>query len=150
MEPKNNLQRNIGIILSVLVLLGVFSVTIVFGKKPSIPITAQASQISSFAISQNQKTPASAPKKSTPTPAPTTPSYTIAQVATHSNASSCWSAIGAGVYDLTSWINNHPGGAQAILSICGKDGTSAFNNQHGGQSRPAQELAAFFIGNYKK
>lgn len=72
--------------------------------------------------------------------------YTLADVALHSNGASCWSAINGGVYDLTSWINQHPGGPQAILSICGIDGSAAFNDQHGGQSRPANELAGFKIG----
>ena len=73
-------------------------------------------------------------------------SYTLADVAKHNNASSCWSAINGNVYDLTSWISKHPGGQQAILSICGIDGSAAFNDQHGGQSRPANELAGFSIG----
>jgi hypothetical protein len=34
----------------------------------------------------------------------------------------------------------------AILSLCGKDGTVAFNAQHGGQGRPETELASFKIG----
>jgi cytochrome b involved in lipid metabolism len=72
--------------------------------------------------------------------------YTLADVAQHSTATSCWSAINGGVYDLTSWINKHPGGPEAILGICGKDGSAAFNAQHGGQSRPANELAGFKIG----
>jgi len=73
-------------------------------------------------------------------------SFTLAEVATHHGASSCWSAINGKVYDLTSWINQHPGGPEHILSICGIDGSSAFNAQHGGQSRPASELANFYIG----
>lgn len=73
-------------------------------------------------------------------------SYTLADVATHGNASSCWSAINGKVYNLTSWINQHPGGPQRILSICGTDGSSAFNAQHGGQSNPANELTNFYIG----
>lgn len=72
--------------------------------------------------------------------------YTIAQVATHNNNSSCWSAINGGVYDLTSWISRHPGGEQAILSLCGTDGSAAFNEEHGGQRRPTSELASFKIG----
>jgi len=76
--------------------------------------------------------------------------YTLAMVATHKNATSCWSTINGKVYDLTSWINKHPGGPQRILSICGKDGSSAFNGQHGGQSRPADELAGFYIGELDK
>jgi cytochrome b involved in lipid metabolism len=50
------------------------------------------------------------------------------------------------VYDLTAWISKHPGGERAILSICGKDGSAAFNDQHGGQRRPANELSGFKIG----
>ena len=82
-------------------------------------------------------------------PATTTPSYTLTQVATHANASSCWSIVQGNVYDLTSWINQHPGGSGAILSMCGKDGTAAFDGQHGGQRRPENELASFIIGTYK-
>ncbi len=80
----------------------------------------------------------------------TNASYTLAQVQTHSDSSSCWTIIGGNVYDLTAWINSHPGGPEAILSICGKDGTAAFEDQHGGQRRPANELAGFLIGAYKK
>ncbi len=73
------------------------------------------------------------------------PNYTLATVAQHNSASSCWTAINGNVYDLTNWINQHPGGPGAILSICGKDGSAAFNDQHGGQRRPANELAGFLL-----
>ena len=73
-------------------------------------------------------------------------SYTLAQIATHNNASSCWAAINGKVYNLTAWINQHPGGPERILSICGTDGSAAFNGQHGGQSQPANELTNFYIG----
>lgn len=72
--------------------------------------------------------------------------YGMAEVATHNSASSCWSAVNGSVYDLTSWISEHPGGSRAILGICGKDGSAAFNNQHEGERRPANELAGFKIG----
>jgi cytochrome b involved in lipid metabolism len=54
--------------------------------------------------------------------------------------------VNGGVYDLTSWIGQHPGGSKAILGICGKDGSAAFNEQHSSQRRPANELAGFKIG----
>lgn len=72
-------------------------------------------------------------------------SYTLAEVAGHNSASSCWTAINGKVYDVTSWINQHPGGPDAILSLCGTDGSAVFNTQHGGQHRPASELAGFYI-----
>lgn len=72
--------------------------------------------------------------------------YTMAQVATHKTTSSCWVAISGKVYDVTQWINNHPGGPGPILSLCGTDGTALFMGQHGSQGRPATELAKFQIG----
>ncbi|MFA6459347.1 MAG: cytochrome b5-like heme/steroid binding domain-containing protein [Candidatus Paceibacterota bacterium] len=76
----------------------------------------------------------------------TVKSYTLTEVAIHNTASSCWAAVNGGVYNLTTWIGKHPGGEKAILSICGKDGSSAFNNQHDGQADPAKALASFKIG----
>ncbi len=72
--------------------------------------------------------------------------YTAAQVAQHSTAKSCWTSINGKVYDLTSWIARHPGGSGAIMSVCGRDGSAAFNGQHRGQGRPAAMLQAFRIG----
>jgi len=72
--------------------------------------------------------------------------YTMAQVARHNSAASCWTVIEGVVYDLTPWPNQHPGGAQVILGMCGQDGTSAFTAQHGGQRRPTGELAQFKLG----
>ncbi|MEK7194180.1 MAG: cytochrome b5-like heme/steroid binding domain-containing protein [Patescibacteria group bacterium] len=71
---------------------------------------------------------------------------TLTTVAKHNSRSSCWSAINGSVYDLTSWIPNHPGGKQAILSLCGIDGSQSFNNQHGGSSKVARILGGFKIG----
>ncbi len=72
--------------------------------------------------------------------------YTEAIVATHNSEASCWSIIDGNVYDLTSFIGDHPGGERNILKICGKDGTSAFMGQHGGESRPENTLAGFLLG----
>jgi cytochrome b involved in lipid metabolism len=72
--------------------------------------------------------------------------YTMSDVSAHNNKSDCWTAINGGVYNLTTWIGQHPGGEQAILQLCGKDGSAAFNGQHGGMAQQAQILATFRIG----
>lgn len=79
----------------------------------------------------------------------TSSQYTLADVSMHPDAKSCWSVINGKVYNLTSWIGQHPGGEDAILSICGKDGSQAFNIQHGTSKKQADILATFFIGNLK-
>ena len=88
--------------------------------------------------------PAPAPQ---PSPEPAVASYTLVQVYAHADETSCWTAIEGKVYDITSYVSKHPGGERNILKICGKDGTSAFEGQHGDDSRPNKILASFFIGN---
>lgn len=83
---------------------------------------------------------------SLPVPSPSVKQYTVAEVSTHNSAASCWSAINGSVYDLTSFVSRHPGGSAAIKSLCGIDGTAAFSGQHGGDQRPASELAGLKIG----
>jgi cytochrome b involved in lipid metabolism len=83
----------------------------------------------------------------TPTPAPT--GYTLAEVALHADSTSCWTIIDDGVYDVTPFISMHPGGERNIMKICGKDGTSLFMGQHGGDGKPAAALAKFRIGAYR-
>ncbi len=82
----------------------------------------------------------------TQTPPAKIAGYTLSDVAKHNNQSDCWTAVDGYVYDVTPWIAEHPGGEAAILSLCGTDGSTAFDGQHGGQKRPANELAGFKIG----
>ena len=86
----------------------------------------------------------------TPTPTATVAGYTMAQVRANNTARSCWSAIDGFVYDLTRWINSHPGGSGAILFLCGTDGTNAFKAQHANESRPAIRLDSYRIGPLNK
>jgi len=73
--------------------------------------------------------------------------YTLGQISSHNSATSCYSAINGEVYDLTQWVNSHPGGRMTILMICGKDGSSLFNTQHRRSNRVSNILAGFYIGN---
>lgn len=78
--------------------------------------------------------------------ASTSDTYTLAQVQSHNSQQSCWSTIDGNVYDLTTWISRHPGGPQAIIGLCGTDGTMAFHQQHGTSRRQAAALALLKIG----
>ena len=70
----------------------------------------------------------------------------MADVQQHNSSDSCWTAINNEVYDVTSWISQHPGGPDRIEGLCGKDGTSNFEGQHSGDSNPQSRLASFKIG----
>ncbi len=108
-----------------------------------------------FAMNQraDESVPAPIATSTSPLATSTTPvaqvSYVLSDVALHATASNCWSAVNGKVYDLTSWISKHPGGQRAILGICGRDGSVAFNGQHGGQQKQADQLETFYIGELK-
>ena len=52
--------------------------------------------------------------------------YKLSQVAENNNKNSCWTVIEGNVYNITSYIPNHPGGEDDILKVCGKDGSTLF------------------------
>lgn len=113
---------------------------------PSITSTDSATAGGAAAPTGTATTSGSATATSTATSSTTASGYTLAQVKEHNSASSCWTAIDGTVYDLTAWISQHPGGVGPIEGLCGTDGSAAFTQQHGGQARPARELAQFKLG----
>jgi cytochrome b involved in lipid metabolism len=56
--------------------------------------------------------------------------YTREEVKRHSTEEDLWIIIDASVYDMTDFINFHPGGAFPILELAGKDATDAFYGLH--------------------
>lgn len=83
--------------------------------------------------------------------AATTLVLSMLEIAKHNSSQSCWLLISGKVYDVTSFLNQHPGGAGEILSSCGTDATVAFDTKDG-RGRPHSAaalamLADYFIGN---
>ena len=70
----------------------------------------------------------------------------VAEVQKHNTAKDCWTVVNGDVYDLTSYIAKHKGGAAVLTAICGKDGSASFAGQHAGASKPNNILAAFALG----
>ena len=116
---------------------GVYSFTITSKGKAGITISVGDREVAGEVLR------GAAP---TPTPTPTNVGYTMSQVRANNSATNCWAAIDGYVYNLTTWINSHPGGSGAILALCGTDASAAFNSQHSHQSRPTAQLAAFRLG----
>ena len=78
-------------------------------------------------------------------------SFTLdtALISQHSNADSCWLLISGKVYDVTQYLQLHPGGRAIILPFCGKEATAAFDTKAGGGSHSnnaISQLGAFLIG----
>ncbi len=104
-------------------------------------------------------TPTTTPATTSPTPTGATTSagtptsvpgasYTLAQVQQHAGAASCWAVVNGGVYDLTAWVGQHPGGASRILALCGRDASADFAAQHSADRDPQETLPRFRIGTF--
>ena len=133
-----------GLVILVIAIVGVFYFTTLVASNNPIQVKNINSDVNKPIVNPTP-TPTPVPTP-TPTPTPSTPSYTAAQVATHSSSKDCWMIVDNKVYDATTYINSHPGGS-AILQGCGGDATSMFASIH--SSRAYNILDAYFIGNLK-
>lgn len=52
------------------------------------------------------------------------------EVAQHNNKDNCWVVLHDKVYDLTTFLPDHPGGPMSILTFAGKDATTEFDMIH--------------------
>jgi len=132
------------------------AITIAVGDKeiPGEVLRGAAPAPAAPAPASPAPTPAApAAPAATPTPSPTPTAevttqagYTMAKVKENNSAASCWSVINGNVYNLTQWINSHPGGPSVIRGLCGVDGTSSFNGKHRGDGGPASILTGYLLG----
>lgn len=49
------------------------------------------------------------------------PTIPLAEIQSHNNTKSCYITLGTKVYDVTDFVDDHPGGAEFILDYAGKD-----------------------------
>lgn len=74
----------------------------------------------------------------------TTPTLTRELVATHNTPEDLWCIIDHQVYDLTDFIDAHPGGSIVLEQIAGTDATTAFYNLH--RQEVLQKYTSLCIG----
>jgi cytochrome b involved in lipid metabolism len=113
--------------------------------KPSATATPKPS-ISATPTSQSVTQSPSPSKSATPSANSGLTKLTLEEVNKRDSSASCWSIIYGNVFNLTKWISKHPGGAEKIRAICGKDGTTSFERQHTGDGGAANQLSSYFLG----
>ena len=130
---------------------GVYSFLLTSRGKASITLGVGDKEIPGEVLRGPAPTPtASAKASANASASPTTAGYTMAQVKANNSAKSCWAVVDDYVYDLTKWINSHPGGPGAIVSLCGTDATASFKAQHQNQAKPAVRLDSYKLGPLQK
>jgi len=73
-----------------------------------------------------------------------------AEIGKHNNVNDCWLLVGGKIYNVTSYIYQHPGNADTIIPYCGKESSEAFANKGANSPHSSQAtslLNSFFIGN---
>ncbi|CAL9137901.1 unnamed protein product [Musa acuminata var. zebrina] len=71
--------------------------------------------------------------------------YSMREAAEHNTRDDCWVVIHGKVYDVTSYLDEHPGGDDVLLSAAGRDSTEDFEDA--GHSKSARELMQdYYIG----
>ena len=75
---------------------------------------------------------------------PALKTYTRAEVAKNTSEDSLWCIIDSQVYDLTDFLDAHPGGNVVLQQIAGTDATTAFYNLH--RHEVLQKYAELRIG----
>jgi len=71
------------------------------------------------------------------------PRYTRAQVAEHNTSKSLWLVLDDKVYDITRFLDEHPGGEEVLLEQGGGDGTESFEDV--GHSSDAREMRKQYL-----
>jgi delta8-fatty-acid desaturase len=73
------------------------------------------------------------------------PQYTLAEVAKHCTREDAWIIIDERVYDVTRFVDRHPGGVGPLVNLAGKECTDVFANYHAARVYEKM-LPAFLIG----
>ncbi|ONK58136.1 uncharacterized protein A4U43_C09F8580 [Asparagus officinalis] len=71
--------------------------------------------------------------------------FTLEDVSKHNTNKDCWLIIGGKVYDVTKFLDDHPGGDEVLLSVTGKDATDDFEDV--GHSNTARAMMdEYYVG----
>ncbi|KAL1565728.1 cytochrome b5-like [Salvia divinorum] len=71
--------------------------------------------------------------------------FTLAEVSEHSTNKDCWLLIEGKVYDVTKFLDDHPGGDEVLLQSTGKDATDDFEDV-GHSSTARAMLDEYYVG----
>lgn len=72
----------------------------------------------------------------------------LAEASKHKSEKDCWLIIHGKVYDVTAFLDEHPGGYDIVVAASGKDGTEDYE-EIGHSTTATEMLADYYIGEYE-
>lgn len=73
------------------------------------------------------------------------PTFTLSEVSNHCTHDDCWIVVRDHVYDVTEFLQLHPGGSEIIMEHAGLDATFAFRGV-GHSTEALDEMEQYLIG----
>jgi flavocytochrome c len=74
--------------------------------------------------------------------------YTMEEVAKHNTKEDLWVVVKGVVMDVSDWLDEHPGGPQAIMNFMGRDATEEFEMLHDDEGKFSWILFMFYKNEY--
>ncbi|KAF3402009.1 NADH-cytochrome b5 reductase 1 [Penicillium rolfsii] len=76
------------------------------------------------------------------------PEYSMQDIAAHNTKTDTWIVIHGQVFDITEYLQDHPGGAEVLVEVAGQDATAAYEDV--GHSEDAREIMQpYLVGSLK-
>jgi len=73
--------------------------------------------------------------------------YTWEEVKKHNKLNDLWVVLNGKIYDITPFVDEHPGGESVLKDVAGKDATTAFSEEHDHSQSALVERDKYYIGN---
>lgn len=116
-------------------------------SRASHPAVWEANTAATAAVVRKKSSVSGPALRKTSTIVPSIPlrEFTLAEVSEHWSPDDCWVVVFDRVYDITNFIDSHPGGSYIMLEYAGRDATIAFRgSRHGPDAYDM--LAQYLIG----
>lgn len=120
-------NKRLGLILVAIVIVGLAGFGIWQATKPK-PSNTQTSTTAPTTQTTDSSNSGKGNNENNQQQTTTKTSFTSDEVKQHNKKDDCWTIIDGAVYNLTSYVSQHPGGDD-ILKACGEDGSTMFNSR---------------------
>lgn len=133
------MKKSVWIVIGIVIVLIIIGIVFAFNNKP----------VSNSNIKNLDSKESVVKTENSINPVDSNPIST-SELAKHNKANDCWVVYKNQVYDITGYLNMHPGGSGTITTYCGNSGfESAFLGKHGSSFETKLKSNSILKGEFK-